>query len=171
MRSLALDHVAVGDADAEKVALLQGRGQVAGVVDTSLRRHSLAHSIGNCCSPQSLIRVGCLIAALIVSALLAASAQAAVTDPRKCSTNTPGGEAHHAYWCAHNAAVATVRTVLARRQNAGRWYAPVFCDQAGPLLRWNCQSFLGGDKWLVTVTWKATSSGWHRYASVVQTKR
>ena len=99
------------------------------------------------------------------------AAQTKITDPRKCSTNTPGGQARHAYWCAHNAAVTTVRTVLARRQKAARWYAPVFCSQDGPLLRWSCQSFLGGDKWVVAVRWTATSTGWHRYASVAQTKQ
>lgn len=56
MRSFMLDHIAVGDADAEEVALLKGRGQVARVVDPSLRRHCLAHSIVNLCAPQSPLR-------------------------------------------------------------------------------------------------------------------
>lgn len=112
----------------------------------------------------------CVLGSLAFTATSHAAA-AKVTDPRKCATATPGGQAYHAYWCAHNAAVATVRSVLARRQHVARWYAPAFCDQAGPLLRWSCQSFLGGDKWVVAVRWTATSTGWHRYASVAQTKQ
>lgn len=111
-----------------------------------------------------------LAAAILIVLVAAATAQANVADPRRCATNTPGGPTRHAYWCAHNNAVASVRAVMARRQAVAKWYAPTFCDQAGSLLRWRCQTFLGGDKWQVTVTWRATATGWHRYASVVKTQ-
>lgn len=124
---------------------------------------------------NTLLAIIEVVAVVVVGGLTFTSVshatQTKVTDPRKCAAATPGGQAHHAYWCAHTAAVATVRQVLARRQHVRQWYAPTFCDQTATLLRWNCVTFLGGDKWSVTVRWNATSTGWHRYASVVQTKR
>lgn len=105
----------------------------------------------------------CVLGTLAITATAQASA---VTDPRKCSTVTPGGSAKHAYWCAHDAAVATVKAVMARRQHVTRWYAPTFCNQAGTLLRWSCTTALGGQAWKVAVRWTATSTGWHRYATV-----
>lgn len=109
----------------------------------------------------------CMLGGLAVTATSHAATR--ITDPRKCATVTPGGPTRHAYWCAKYAAVATVRTVMARRQRVARWYAPVFCDQAGTLLRWRCTTLLGGDSWKVSVVWRATSTGWHRYAAVAKT--
>ena len=105
----------------------------------------------------------CVLGSLAVTTVAKASP---VIDPRKCATVTPGGPAKHAYWCAHNAAVATVRSVMARRRHVARWYSPTFCDQNGPLLRWSCTTVNGGTTWKVAVRWTATNSGWHRYATV-----
>ena len=111
-----------------------------------------------------------LVAAIVAALATAVSAQAKVTDPRKCATATPGGTAKHSYWCAHNNAVAAVRAVMARKQGLAKWYSPTFCDQGATLLRWACTTINGGDRWTVTVTWRATSSGWHRYATVTKTQ-
>jgi hypothetical protein len=108
----------------------------------------------------------CVLGSLVFTTTSHAST---VTDPRKCSRATPGDQAHHGYWCAKWAAVDTVRVVMARRQSVARWYPAVFCDQGTTLLRWSCQTFLGGDHWKITLRWTATSTGWHRYTTVTKT--
>lgn len=115
------------------------------------------------------MRVLVCVCTAVLALSVVAAAQAGVTDPRKCATVTPGGPSKHAYWCAHNNAVLAVRQVMARHQKVTRWYAPTFCDQGATLLRWSCTTLLGGDLWKVTVTWKATRTGWHRYATVTKT--
>jgi hypothetical protein len=55
---------------------------------------------------------------------------------------------------------------MARKQGLAKWYSPTFCTQNTTLLRWACTTVDGGQTWKVAVSWRATSTGWHRYASV-----
>lgn len=107
-----------------------------------------------------------LVVAAAAALWLAATASAAARDPRACATLTPGGTTHHAYWCAHNAAVAAVRTRMAAVQHQARWYYPTFCDGAGSLLRWRCTTVGGGQTWAATVRFRATRAGWRTAITV-----
>lgn len=114
---------------------------------------------------RKLLAFSMVVAA--VSLIPGTASASTIKDPRKCSTVTPGGIAKHAYWCAHNAAVTAVRTKMAARQHVTHWYAPTFCDQGATLLAWKCSTLLGGSRWSASVRWRATSSGWHLYTTVV----
>lgn len=100
------------------------------------------------------------LVAVLAALTFATVAQAGGTDPRKCSSSTPGGTSKHAYWCANYAAVTATRASLAKSQKVARWYPGVFCTQKPSLLRWACVTSLGGATWRLTVTFRATSAGW-----------
>lgn len=90
------------------------------------------------------------------------AATGTVTDPRKCATSTP------AYCASHAAARVAIAKVKATRRTTG--FVQAHCDGRGSLLRWRCRlNDSGAHGWNVTVTYRATSSGWHVYASIAAT--
>lgn len=110
-----------------------------------------------------------LVAAIVVSAVMAASAQAKVTDPRKCAYG-----ADKRAQCAHAAALLVTRKVLQHRVGQTfLWQGPLTCTSQGTLLRWRCafaqQHPELPPKGYVAVTYKATHTGWHVYTSIVAT--
>lgn len=104
-----------------------------------------------------------IVAVLVIGTLTYATAAKAstVTDPRKC------GIATRSERCAREAATLVARRILAKRfASPVRLYqGPVSCQPRGTLLRWKC-SYPGG---YVSVTYKATHTGWHVYTSVIAT--
>lgn len=114
-----------------------------------------------------------LFAAFLTFAFVAGTARADLLtgSPKVCGINTPGGPTRHAYWCSKYAATATARSEMARNQNTKRWFAPTYCDPVnGDTLRWNCLTFLGGDRWTVTVWFRGTADGWKRVVTVTKTR-
>lgn len=91
-----------------------------------------------------------LLAAVLTTAVLAASAQAA-PDPRKCD-GTPS-------YCAKTAAsLAFRRQMTSLTSGSMIWSAPMRCSQtAASLLVWTCDFGVGKG----TITFHALSNGWH----------
>lgn len=114
---------------------------------------------------EQTVRTLMLLAAVTAATAVCATASAA-TDPRVCSTATPGGTAKHGYWCAKAAATDAVRKTMAARQHQTRWFYPVFCDEHGTLLRWACVTTGGGQSWHAAVTFTKTTAGWRARVAV-----
>lgn len=106
---------------------------------------------------------------IAVFAVFAASAQAKLTDPRKC-----GYGLDKRAQCAHAAAQLVTRKVLQKRVGLPYlWQGPLVCTSQGTLLRWRC-AFADQFPQLppqgyVAVTYRASSTGWHVYTSIVAT--
>ena len=91
----------------------------------------------------------------VAALALAASAQAKVTDPRKCTISTPAYCASHA---AARVAIAKVRAVGAPKPVG---FVQAHCNPRGTLLRWACGvNDSGGHGWNVTVRYWGTAAGW-----------
>lgn len=110
-----------------------------------------------------------LVAVLVAALMTAVSAQAKVTDPRKCAFG-PNRKAD----CARAAALLVTRHVLTNRAHTQfLWSGPLKCSSRGSLLRWRCafaqQYPQLPAKGYVAVTYKATHTGWHVYTSIVAT--
>jgi hypothetical protein len=82
-------------------------------------------------------------------------------DPRKCPVANPR-------YCAQTAAVATVRTVMAKRKGITKWNDYLSCQpRYGNLLQWKCSHFDSGHNAdTISVVFRATSSGWKRVVTV-----
>jgi hypothetical protein len=132
--------------------------------DLAPRRRTLAatrHLVKVLSHQRMVSRAAVLVTiGITIFAVFAASAQAAVKDPRKCSS-TP------AYCASHAAGQAAIAKVKATAKTV----APVLahCDQTGTsLLRWRCRlNDGGGHGWNVSVTYWGTSAGWRVRATVL----
>jgi len=107
------------------------------------------------------MRGSMLVAAVFVTLVMAASAQAKVTDPRICTIKgTPGSPVY----CASRAAKAAVKAQMIRRTHNPRWNLTVICNAevvSQPLHQkcgWhNAQRRVS---WGATVVFSRTTAGW-----------
>lgn len=105
----------------------------------------------------------------MLALIVCVSAQAKVTDPRKCAYG-PARKAD----CAQEAAKLVTRRVLQNRVHLSYlWQGPLVCTSQRSLLRWRCafaQQFPQlPPKGYVSVTYRATHTGWHVYTLIVAT--
>jgi hypothetical protein len=107
------------------------------------------------------MRGSMLVAAVFVALVVAAAAQAKVTDPRKCPASTP------AYCASHAAGRVAIAKVRAADKAVG--FVQASCDQTGAtLLRWRCRlNDSGGHGWKVSVVYRGTPDGWRVRATVL----
>jgi hypothetical protein len=89
-----------------------------------------------------------------------------VKDPRKCAYG-----ADRRADCAHYNAWLVSRRILGAKVGQKLWQGELACKTAGSLLRWRCsfeqQHPELPPKGYVAVTYRATSTGWHVYTSIV----
>jgi hypothetical protein len=100
-----------------------------------------------------------VVAAVVCTVLMSAAiARAGLLsgDPRVCSY-------HDARTCAREAALASSKRAMARRENVPVWTGSLECEQpTASLLRWLCRGYHLGEVTTTSVTFVKTQTGWAR---------
>jgi hypothetical protein len=88
-------------------------------------------------------------------------------DPRKCPYSTA-----KAYCAGYNAKLVARKWLAKKAGQTELWQGPVNCTVVKPILTWRCtytSTVPAIGNGYLTVTFKATSSGWHTYVTRTMT--
>lgn len=123
--------------------------------DSAVRSHTKpgTANIGD----RQIMRIALTIA-MVAAAVFAAAATAGQPNPFKCSLGNPRS-------CGQQAAEKAAANTAKRRLPATEYDVNMMCDPVGARMRvWHC-TWGSSKTGAATVTFKATSSGWHTYVT------